>query len=173
MREIATEALIRQNFESELIEKALEILNMVPEVNSDKLPFEQFVNAILAFNKASLMAALNTGVPVQCEVEYAGSGDSGGVEDVSIPDHLKDVSVTFLNFHSPWIRDGRDITVYVNALPIKDFLWYLFDHYDYENNEGGQGTVTFTSPNKEHPQGVIVLEHSDNVIETVDYEHAF
>ncbi|OBS08944.1 hypothetical protein Thpro_022061 [Acidihalobacter prosperus] len=68
--------------------------------------------------------------------------------------------------------------MFVESIPLEDFLSYFteclinhFGHDGYEIDEGGRGTITFISPCEEFPEGVIELEHSDNIIETVDYSH--
>lgn len=133
--------------------------------------------AAMMCNKTVIMATL-AAYASGATVEYAGSGDSGGVEDLAV-DNKSVLAVQVPRVHvARWFHSGSGFAISMVTMPLQQALCEFtegdlldhFGHSGYENNEGGFGTVTF-KPEGLLGEGSITLEHSDYIQETENYEH--
>ena len=131
------------------------------------------------------------------DLEYYGSGDSGGFEEVHF--HFKDGSesrhhslswgqqenfpwddlglpkVPVLRQHQYWqghelvIEDQRIVQDdIINAMIEVAESFLSYHHSGWENNDGGRGEVTFDIENRK-----MTLHHQEYYTETANYEHDF
>lgn len=101
----------------------------------------------------------------QIEVVYSGYGDSGQLDDITITP-LK-VSLRQIEFDSTTLPWRPDEVIKRNLREaLEDFVWSeITSRYSgFENNEGGQGELTWDITNN-----VISLDHSWNIT-TTDHE---
>ncbi len=132
-------------------------------------------SSILGRNRPILLAALKQGGVSTATVTYAGSGDSGSVEEVAVE------SATGTRFDTLAL-----ITVFANQSDYRDRAWHAFVveqqvsvdqalrdfaeeavellHGGWENNDGASGSVVFDCEN-----GTVRVEHTAYFTDS-DYE---
>lgn len=138
--------------------------------NANRLLFE--------FNKQVLLEALRPLGAREVIVTYAGSGDSGQVEDVIVAPNTIDLDATRVQVaegHHSWDPETRTHGS-VLELESRDLRTALSDfcdqavgiagHDGYENNDGGQGTL-----NVNVDDGAVTLEHADFYTESDTSTH--
>jgi len=123
-----------------------------------------------ARNREVIFAALEARGITSVTVLYEGSGDSGGIEDLSpMPTNASlegDVTV---------LRNSWEKAELVSeAVPLRELLEdtamqiVSFDHGGWENNEGGGGEVTWDVAEK-----TVTLEHYDYFVERDYSSHTY
>lgn len=130
-----------------------------------------------AKNKKTLLAALKRLKVEEVQVEYSGSGDSGGIDFVRVlgkdGKEIKpagkvrveqEYSVPPKKGTDVWERKIKSVSVELEDA-IRDFVFdNLYHHISgWEINEGGQGVLTFYVK-----EGRVVLSHQQNVVVTED-----
>lgn len=129
-------------------------------------------------NRERLLAALSALSIQTAVIDYSGGGDSGDVSElvVSPPEQMTQVTqatVILRCVRGEW-RDGKYHPI-VEDQPVllrqalEDFTldWVNATHGGWENNDGGQGTVTINVADN-----TFVLEHTEFYTESHSYEYA-
>ena len=135
--------------------------------------------AVMAANKKSLLSVMAAHGVEKAVVSYAGGGDSGGVEEIDLPDEGDDAETALLHYAFRYHNSNKSAFIYVRFSDLGQALSEFtegdlldhFGHSGYENNEGGFGVAKFF-PKGLLGDGEVLLEHSDYIQETEDYEHA-
>ena len=129
-------------------------------------------------NRVRLMTALATLQAQQVVVNYTGGGDSGDVAELGImpPELLPQLdseTVAIRCLVGEW-RDGQHHHQVVDKpltlkAALQDFTldWVNSTHGGWENNDGGQGTVTI-----DIAENTFDLEHTEFYTESNCYEHS-
>ena len=115
-------------------------------------------------NINSLFIAFGDSV-TEVEVQYHGSGDCGGIEDVNVNGTLNQLAMMHLIVKH---HDHDEVISVSIENAIRDVCNDLIDrrHGGFENNEGGGGTITFDAVEK-----TVQIDHFDNIVEEqYDYE---
>lgn len=130
-------------------------------------------------NRNLLMAALVRLKVERVIVEYSGSGDSGDfvgistVPELSLP-ILRSEQLQVFSPKATWLEGGgyaysqesQQQSIY-DALGEFCMSWVSAQHGGWENNDGGQGTVTI-----EVTENTFILEHTEFFTESTSYEHS-
>jgi hypothetical protein len=137
----------------------------------------------IEFNKLAILNAMREAGIDSAEVNYEGSGDSGGVTeiehfasgqpyDMESPIMVR-VKRTYTNWdsaaESPVIQQVEEQQEIDQAL--ENFLWdclSIHGHGGWENNDGGRGTLEL-----DVCKMTCRLDHSDYITESVDSSHDF
>jgi hypothetical protein len=150
---------------------------------------------ILTENLVRLVDALRQQNVAEVHMEYAGGGDSGDIESLSITNvDGEEVSLGFDGHYAqpddlpagtpmlslkkvvrhydtperePTVEEGRDRPL---KTAMMDFLWSLADleHPGWENNDGGEGEVHL-----DVASGQVTLEHREFITQTESYEYNY
>lgn len=134
-------------------------------------------NALLE-NRHRLLAALRELEAQSATIDYSGGGDSGDISTVAVfpserMDSLAQAMVVLRCVRGEW-RDGHyqpiveDRSVALSQA-LEDFTleWVNSTHGGWENNDGGQGTVTI-----DVTENTFNLEHTEFYTESTGYEHS-
>ena len=134
-------------------------------------------DTVRAHNKPILLKALKKVKAANVIVTYSGSGDSGMVDNIEMLDSsgrvieanpevtVKMRSSRFEN--GGWLMETKNKSLAIRAaLEDLAYGWIGENHGGWENNGGGQGTLTIDVKNKEFH-----LHHEENYTETESYEY--
>lgn len=130
-----------------------------------KLDAEAYVH-----NRALFFAALQARGATSVEIEYEGSGDSGGIENRTIRPEGIDLSTDITVLVSAWQEDvlSPKTMPLIEALEENAMQLVEREHGGWENGEGGGGTVTYDVAPRE-----ILVEHHDYYVERSEFSHKY
>lgn len=108
----------------------------------------------IQLNKATILEAMKKAGVQSATVEYTGEGDSGNGIDVSVEGGFQlamDIEVSIVVVNSKWDEEARrwDSMESAKTTSLAEALEQMADdlielnHSDYENNDGGGGSITF------------------------------
>lgn len=144
----------------------------MPDATELMLRFSELSQEAFQANRTTIFAALEGHRVTSVVVIYDGYADSGGIEDFEVhgSDKALDLTIPCAIQNAEW---GRTELV-ASPQPLRKALESMAmqcvarEHGGWENNEGGNGSVTFNVPH-----GQIMVEHTENYIARNEFTHSY
>lgn len=139
-------------------------------------PVPAIIAEVFAENKKRYIAALKAAGASRAVVEYDGCGDDGKIESTEVIDIPADSDAKVTILALKYVQSGSThVRIAVDVeMPIEDALTELWEqvlehygHGDYENGEGGCGTLTYRVESDS-----VTLEHNERFVDSEEHTYA-
>ncbi|MBO1326198.1 hypothetical protein K2X14_14595 [Acetobacter sp. TBRC 12305] len=144
----------------------------MPDTTELMQRFSELSQEAFQANRSTILAALEGHRITSVVVIYDGYADSGGIEDFEVhgSDEAPDLTIPCVIQSAEW---GKTELV-ASPQPLHEALETMAmqcvarEHGGWENNEGGNGSVTFDVQRSQ-----ILVEHTENYIARNEFTHSY